>query len=422
MKLKAALFILFVCSCNPATRTQTGLPEHPLRINLTLTARQKGAVFSINGSRVGRSPVHLSNVPGGRLTVSCRVKGYHRWQTNLNLSHSSNLFVNLSPTNSRDRYYGRFHTGRHPKECKFTPDGRHIVATVLGDTNCSLTVFSFGSPARVRHIFFTNYGQHTGFVEGVFHKKKKEFWFSQMATGRIHICSWPDFKLLATRKSGGSWTKVVEFSPNGKRALISNWLSGTISEFSVAKRKLLRSIPARAKHPRGIAFSADTNFFYSVNFAGGAISKYSYRSGRLVKRTWTGGANGRIRMGTKRRYAYINNMAYGVIFIYDTRTDRIIKRIPTGINPNNVRLTPDGRYFYVACRGPNNPASYLLRSPRNGTIHLVSTKTLKEICRFEGGNQSVGLDVSRDNKWLIFSNLQDNTVEIYQRNYYPATQ
>jgi DNA-binding beta-propeller fold protein YncE len=69
--------------------------------------------------------------------------------------------------------------------------------------------------------------------------------------------------------------------------------------------------------------------------------------------------------------------------------------------------------LFVSCRGPNDPETYLTRSPRNGRNAIIDLTTKKIIGTIEGGNQPTGLDVSNDGNYVCFSNFRDNNIEIY---------
>ncbi|HPO49637.1 MAG TPA: YVTN family beta-propeller repeat-containing protein, partial [Spirochaetota bacterium] len=69
--------------------------------------------------------------------------------------------------------------------------------------------------------------------------------------------------------------------------------------------------------------------------------------------------------------------------------------------------------LFVSSRGPNDPESYLNRSPENGRITTIDVEKQEIINVFEGGNQPTGLDVSNNGKYLCFSNFRDKNIEIY---------
>jgi hypothetical protein len=67
----------------------------------------------------------------------------------------------------------------------------------------------------------------------------------------------------------------------------------------------------------------------------------------------------------------------------------------------------------VSCRGPNNPKGYTLRSPQNGRVMVFDVKNRTLAFTIQGGNQPTGLDISGDDRYLVFSNFMDANFEVY---------
>jgi len=319
------------------------------------------------------------------------------------------------PATPRHRPVGLIKTARWPKESVFSPDSRYVIATPIGDIHSLLQIWRLADMKLVHEITVPGSTDITGAVEGVFTPDGSEFWFSRMTTAEVYVVSMKDFSVKKRISTGGVWSKVIEFSPDGSLALVSNWLSNDLSLIDTKTCTLLRRIPTGTRAPRGIAWTPDNRFVYVISFDSGEVIKLERPSWRVIKRHVTGGANDRLRIDRAGKYLYIDNMVQSCVYVWEVATDRIVRTIPVGINPNNVRLNHDESRLYVACRGPNNPQSYLLPSPKNGEIMVFDVKNnYKLIDRFEGGNQSVGLDLSRDGRFLVFSNLQDSTLHLYQ--------
>ena len=71
--------------------------------------------------------------------------------------------------------------------------------------------------------------------------------------------------------------------------------------------------------------------------------------------------------------------------------------------------------LYGSLPRPEQPAELLPPQSENGEIMVFDVKNNYILIDcFEGGNQSVGLDLSRDGSFLVFSNLQDSTLHLYQ--------
>lgn len=352
------------------------------------------------GSSTGGSAIHSTPAPTAELPAT----------------GSQPHWIPLArPATRLHRPLGLVKTARWPKESVFSPDGRYVIATPIGDISSLLQIWRLADMKLVHEITVPGSTDITGAVEGVFTHDGGEFWFSRMTTAEIYVISMKDFSLKKRIPTGGVWSKVIEFSPDGSLALVSNWLSNDLSLIDARTYSLMRRIPTWTKAPRGIAWTPDNRFVYVISFDSGEIIKLERPSFRVIKRHTTGGANDRLRIDRAGKYLYIDNMVQSCVYVWEVASDRIVHTIPVGINPNNVRLNHDESRLYVVCRGPNNPQSYLLPSPKNGEVMVFDVKNkYKLLDRFEGGNQSVGLDLSRDGRLLVFSNLQDSSLHLYR--------
>jgi len=111
---------------------------------------------------------------------------------------------------------------------------------------------------------------------------------------------------------------------------------------------------------------------------------------------------------------YVSDLCHNFIYEIDAVTLRILHSYKVFNNPNTIEITKDGRFLFVSCRGPDNPKSYLLRSPENGRIYVIDTVKKEVVQEIDGGNQPTGLDLSPDDRYLAFSNFRDDSnFELY---------
>jgi DNA-binding beta-propeller fold protein YncE len=107
-------------------------------------------------------------------------------------------------------------------------------------------------------------------------------------------------------------------------------------------------------------------------------------------------------------------MFHSEIYEFDADTLKILKTYKVFDNPNTIELSSDDRYLFVSCRGPNNPKSYLMRSPKDGKTYIIDVLKQELTAVIDGGNQPTGLDISGNGKYLAFSNFRDdNNIDIY---------
>jgi DNA-binding beta-propeller fold protein YncE len=109
---------------------------------------------------------------------------------------------------------------------------------------------------------------------------------------------------------------------------------------------------------------------------------------------------------------YADDMSTDETFAIDLATERARKLSDTDNTPNTMDLTPDGRVLYVSNRGANG-SSYYLPGPEWGSVLAIDTTTGRILDAIVGGNQTTGLDVSPDGRYLAFSDFLDSRVTLY---------
>ncbi len=377
---------------------------------LKIESQPSRAKVFLNGSLVGTTPIVLENLMSSNM-IELEKEGYKRWGYHFKDGNIKTIWARLSPTNSNFSFIKRIAVGRAPKEVVFSPDGRYLAITTMGEAG--IQIYDMQTEA-IKFISIPKYGRYAGYVEGIFSPDGKEFWFTQLG-GRIFVLSMEDFTIKADVKTGGRMTKVGEFSPDGKLYYVSNWESCDITIIDRFTKKVIRRLHTKGKEPRGVGFSVDGRYLYVLYYGSGEIAKFDVENDyKEVKRLYTGGSNGRFRIDPVKNIAYINNLRLSQIYFLDLSTDQLSKPVKVWLHPNNVRLSPDRCYLYVSCRGRDNPKGYELRSPENGVIQVFNCEDMKIIETLPAGNQPIGLALSPDGKILAFSNFMDATVEFYK--------
>jgi DNA-binding beta-propeller fold protein YncE len=172
----------------------------------------------------------------------------------------------------------------------------------------------------------------------------------------------------------------------------------------------LKNIPV----PRGLAFTDDGKYLLVAAFEGGTITKISTEGwkpiGSILK---PNAAMRHIVMAPDGKRCFVSNMHHAEIYEISLDPFKIIHVYKVWQNPNTIDLTHDGRYLFISNRGPNNPKGYREKSLKKGTIMIFDTMTNELITTIPGGTQPTGLDISPDDRYLAFSNFQDNTIEIF---------
>ncbi len=353
-------------------------------------------------------------VSPGEHTFSFTAEGYEDLSLPVSCGYNGMLFeAKLEKTGSPLRKVGVIPTGYCPKAVEFTPDGRHIVTTLLEGQG--IEVFSAETFEKIDvEPIPAPYAAKKGFVEIAFVKSLNEMWVSQMTTGMVHIYDLNDFSYKTGINGGGTWSKVITISGDEKRAYLSNWVSNDISVIDIPNRKLLHRIYVGGT-PRGMALSEDGKYLYVCGYDSGFMYKVNLETKKVEKSMeFRRGAKRHIVADYARDRFYVSDMFWGSLFIISGRNDELRMEVPVDEKLNTIALTSDGRYLFIASRGANNPKSYLLKGWYFGKIYIFDTNRDELIGWIWGGNQPTGLAVSPDNSLLAFSNFLDYNIEVYR--------
>jgi DNA-binding beta-propeller fold protein YncE len=313
-------------------------------------------------------------------------------------------------------YIGTYPCGAEPKQVIFSPDSRYIYIPLMEDRgfqifdNAKKTISTCETPEE---IISQKY-----FVEGIFIKRNdaSRFLVTQLTKAVIleyDVADPAKPVFLRAISTGGSWPKVIAYSHSLDCIAVSNWTSNSVAIIDYESGKVktkLKKIPV----PRGLAFTADGKYLLVAAFEGGTITKIDTSkwtsAGSIMK---PNAAMRHIILSPDGQRCFVSNMHHAEIYEITLEPFKIIHVYKVWQNPNTIDLTRDGRYLFVSNRGPNNPKGYREKSLKKGTIMIFDTVTKELINTIPGGTQPTGLDISPDDKYLAFSNFQDNTIELF---------
>ena len=233
-----------------------------------------------------------------------------------------------------------------------------------------------------------------------------------MSTGKIYEFSWPGYEYRREISVDGNWSKFITWSSERELIAVSNWISNDVSIIDYQTGKVISKIKT-GKAPRGLLFINGGKSIITLAFEGGVIQQFNVDTGKEEHKIENSNSAMRHIVGNDEGTTiWVSDMYYAKIYEIDLANFKIKKTWKVYYNPNTIDLY-ENRYLFVSCRGLNNPQDYTLRSPKNGQIYVIDTKTGEILNNFEGGNQPTGLDVSPNGKLFCFSNFHDDTIEIY---------
>ena len=308
-------------------------------------------------------------------------------------------------------------TGYQPKSVRFSPDGRFIYVAHLGDFT-ALSQYSVEPFRKLRDLDVPEeYRGDSAFVETLILEGRGELWVTQMSRNAVHIFDMNTGRYLDTIQITGDWPKVLLANREESRVYVSCWSSEAVIEIDAESRKELRTFPTNGI-PRGLAFSPDESELLAAIFSSAAVDRIDLTTGELV--AVYDAAPGR-------NYAMrhiVHDDRRGVYYITAMGNRRVYRLSEAGEwlgywkvgdKPNTCAITPDGRWLFVSCRGPNNPdIGYLYKGYEYGKVYIIDLASGEPADWIWGRDQTTGLDVSPDGRYLAFSNFLSHSLELYE--------
>lgn len=331
------------------------------------------------------------------------------------LDQDTRLHFKTDPAGSLLTQVKTVAVGIQPKGMAFSNDGRYLFIALLGEAAVEVidgeTMEKTGRivPAEPRF-------RKGGFVEIGVSPAGDRVAASKMETATVHFIPLSGAHRLEMTEhlaTGGTWSKVVAFSPAGDLFAASNWVSEDVSVFSYPEKKPVAKVKIPGI-PRGLVFAGGSLFV--TNYSTGALHRIDTGNWQLVESIASPGPGAlrHVVAGQDPNLLFASDMRRARIYIYNLKAGKIEAEIPVDRNPNTIALSPDGRYLFVSCRGPNAPETYLARSPRSGELHVIDTATRKVVDRRALGNQPTALAVHPSGRYLAVSNFRDNNIEFYR--------
>jgi YVTN family beta-propeller protein len=194
----------------------------------------------------------------------------------------------------------------------------------------------------------------------------------------------------------------VDFTQNGKYAVVANNGDNTVSVIDMSSYKVTETIET-GKGPHGLRIASDNTFAFVANMGEDSISIISLVNfSQLNKRTL-----GKMPVTTAIAPDGVTVMATlngeDVLAIYDTGSGKIDK-ISVGKGPAQVFIQSDEKYAFVANEGTEE-------SPSN-TVSKVNLETKTVEATIEVGKGAHGVVVSDDDKYVYVTNIYDDTVSV----------
>lgn len=150
--------------------------------------------------------------------------------------------------------------------------------------------------------------------------------------------------------TGGPETEGIEFSPDGKKLVITNEADNTVTVHSIEDGSLLKTIHTHeyGDRPRGIKVSPDGNTYLATLEYGNKLMVLD-KDFNFVRTVDTGETPYGISYDAKGERIFVATNKQKALQVFDAKTYEKVKDIPTGNRCWHFTFTPDDKQILLAC-------------------------------------------------------------------------
>ncbi len=237
--------------------------------------------------------------------------------------------------------------GDGPHEAVIAPSGRTAVVTVYGiagKPGNQLAVVDVAKGVVTRTISLGEYTRPHGamFMPG----DETRVAVTSETTQNLVIVNLSDGKVEGAIPTKAATSHMVAITADGKRAFTSNIVGGSVSEFDLAAKTLVRVIPV-APRVEGIAVTPDGSAVWAGSNTDGTVSIIDTKSGTIVETLRGFKLPYRMAMSTDGRTAIICDPEGDRLHIADVQSRKVIWTLDAIGSPRGVNIAPDGKTAFV---------------------------------------------------------------------------
>jgi YVTN family beta-propeller protein len=162
------------------------------------------------------------------------------------------------------------------------------------------------------------------------------------------------FKLVKSVATPCRGVDHMDFTADGRKALVSCEFSGQMLELDVVHERVLKTFDVDKGHgmPQDVKLSPDGRVFYVADLVANGVWIVDAQSFRVVGFLHTGRDAHGLYPSRDARYLYVSNRGEGTVSVISFRTRRVVKtwRIPGGGSPDMGGVSADGKVLWLSGR------------------------------------------------------------------------
>jgi YVTN family beta-propeller protein len=144
----------------------------------------------------------------------------------------------------------------------------------------------------------------------------------------------------------GAVPKFLMVSPDGRRLLVSNWCSYSVSVVDTATGRVVREVRV-GRYPRGIVVTPDSRHAYVAVMGSTRVARLDLTTLEVDYLEDVGSAPRHLLLSPDGRFLFATLNGEGRVVKVDLSTGRRVDAVTTGSQPRTMTMAPDGRTLYV---------------------------------------------------------------------------
>ena len=308
----------------------------------------------------------------------------------------------LEPRSSILSLSGETKTGRGPRSLAFSADGKAVFVALAREA--FLEIYEVPSLKLLGKMAPTN--GVGGFTDVRVVADKAEVWALQ-TDGNLQIFDAQKYTWKENVAVTGGGNAFFLPARAGRPGFYNADL-GTVVALDAATHKPVATLYL-GDSPRGAGTDGTT--LWITQFDTGRLALIDLTTWK-VKETWAAGKAPRP-VAVVGELLFVGDMGAAQVLTYPIKGKTPLRSLPVGSNPHAMVASPDGAWAALATRGKNNPVDYQLAGPEFGKVSLLDSKGTVAASVW-GRNQPTGLAFSPDSRWLAFTDLLDDNLELYR--------
>ncbi len=271
------------------------------------------------------------------------------------------------------RIIARFAVGPRPEHVTPDWDLRRLLVNVTFGGRLTIIGTRRGRPIG-RHVVPSPYNLYFS-LDG---RKAIVVFDSRLPGGRqLYFYDRRTWRLLKAVRIRWAGANHMDFSADGRYALLSTEYSGFVVKVDIARMAVVRALFVGGS-PVDIRLAPDGRLFYNANQRRGGVALIDPIRMRKVGFLRTGrGAHG-LAISRDATQLYVTNRLAGTISVIDFGTRRVVATWRTGGSPDMMSVSADGTRLWVSNRF-------------NGIVTVVDTASGRVVKRIRVGGRPHGL-------------------------------